>query len=258
MEDRPFDRRRQGNLGEISAIEWLTWKGAVVFAPVGHSPDVDLIADFGEGPIRVEVKTCLRRGTGNWAVMIATMGGNQSWTGTVKTFERTRCEYLFIHVGDGRRWFIPTEHLQAKRNIRLGGEKYSEFEIEPGRPLIEARPLQSRPPLGECQSGQMDQAVNLTSHDYGGSNPPSPIARDISTFKPVRWERKLGRVGETRISPKRQITMPLAVAQESGIYAGDRLRARSDGDGRVVLERIDRPAQPELSPLAGSAPGEAA
>ena len=182
MEDRPFDRRRQGNLGEISAIEWLTWKGAVVFAPVGHSPDVDLIADFGDGPLRIEVKTCLRRGTGNWAVMIATMGGNQSWTGTVKTFDRARCEYLFIHVGDGRRWFIPTEFLQAKRSLRLGGEKYSEFEIERGRSLLEARPLQSAPPLGECQSGQMDQAVNLTSYDYGGSNPPSPIANIESSF----------------------------------------------------------------------------
>lgn len=258
MENRPFARRRQGNFGEISAIEWLTWKGAVVFAPVGHSPDVDLIADFGGGPVRVEVKTCLYRGQGNWAVMIATMGGNQSWTGTVKTFDRARCEYLFVHVGDGRRWFIPTEFLQARRNIRLGGEKYSEFEIEPGRPLSEARPLQSAPPLGECQSGQMDQAVNLTSYDYGGSNPPSPIATTGSGFVSVRWERKLGRVGETRISPKRQITMPLAVAQASKISAGDRLRAQSEGDGRVILERIDGPTQPELSSRAGSAPGEAA
>ena len=49
--------RRQGELGELSAIEWLSWQGAIVFAPVGHSPDVDLVADFGDGPIRVEVKT---------------------------------------------------------------------------------------------------------------------------------------------------------------------------------------------------------
>lgn len=258
MEERPFDRRRQGNLGEISAIEWLIWKGATVFAPVGHSPDVDLIADFGDGPIRVEVKTCLRRGAENWAVMIATMGGNQSWNGTVKTFDRARCEYLFVHVGDGRRWFIPTEHLQAAHSLRLGGRKYSEFEVEPGRPLLDARPLQSGPPLGECQSGQMEQAVNLSSYDYGGSNPPSPITKCSSGFRPVRWERKLGRVGETTISPKRLITMPLAVAREAALRAGDRLRARADGDGRVILERIDQPAQPELTTPAGSEPGEAA
>jgi hypothetical protein len=38
--------RRQGDLGEAAAIEWLTRVGAGVFFPLFHSPDVDLVAEF--------------------------------------------------------------------------------------------------------------------------------------------------------------------------------------------------------------------
>ncbi len=46
---RLINRRQQGDLGEASAIEWFTRAGAVVSTPLGHSPDYDLIADFGIG-----------------------------------------------------------------------------------------------------------------------------------------------------------------------------------------------------------------
>jgi hypothetical protein len=35
---RLINRRQQGDLGEASAIEWLTSKGATVLIPFGHSP----------------------------------------------------------------------------------------------------------------------------------------------------------------------------------------------------------------------------
>jgi len=35
---RLINRRRQGDLGEASAIDWLTRQGATVWAPLGHSP----------------------------------------------------------------------------------------------------------------------------------------------------------------------------------------------------------------------------
>jgi hypothetical protein len=47
----------------------------------------------------------------------------------------TRCDALFDLVADGRRWFIPSSSVEAKTSIRLGGPKYSEFEVEPGRPF---------------------------------------------------------------------------------------------------------------------------
>ena len=40
--------RRQGDLGELSAMEWLGSNGYSVCVPIGHSPDYDLIADDGE------------------------------------------------------------------------------------------------------------------------------------------------------------------------------------------------------------------
>lgn len=128
--------RRQGDIGELSAMEWLASRGAGVFVPVGHSPDVDVIADFGDRLLRVEVKTSRHRpAPGRWAVALVTQGGNRSWSGRVKYFEATRCDYLFVHVADGRRWFIPTRALDCRAQLTLGGPKYAGHEIEGGRPF---------------------------------------------------------------------------------------------------------------------------
>ncbi len=127
--------RRQGDLGELSAMEWLASQGYGVNFPIGHSPDYDLIADDGDALLRVQVKTTTRYRKGRWDVMICTRGGNQSWNGTVKWFSSSRCDSLFVLVADGRRWFIPAEAVGGTSGLRLGGPKYAEFEVEPGRPL---------------------------------------------------------------------------------------------------------------------------
>ena len=59
-------------------MEWLTAAGAHVFKPVFEHPDYDLIAEFGERLVRVQVKT-----TGQWVknrfvVSLCTRGGNRS------------------------------------------------------------------------------------------------------------------------------------------------------------------------------------
>jgi Holliday junction resolvase-like predicted endonuclease len=56
--------REQGDLGELSAMEWFASKGAKVAIPVFHSPDVDLYADFGERLLRVQVKTSAHQSRG--------------------------------------------------------------------------------------------------------------------------------------------------------------------------------------------------
>jgi Holliday junction resolvase-like predicted endonuclease len=79
MASRRLKPREQGDIGELSAMEWLASQGARIYVPMGHSPDVDLIAAFGERLIRVEVKTpSNRREHGPWQVLISTRGGNQS------------------------------------------------------------------------------------------------------------------------------------------------------------------------------------
>lgn len=89
---------------------WLVRQGAKVFAPLGHSPDVDLVADFGDRLARVQGQD-------------------------VDSPAPPPLDFLFVHVGDGRRWFIPSECVDGGSSIWLGGPKYEAYEVEPGHPL---------------------------------------------------------------------------------------------------------------------------
>jgi hypothetical protein len=116
-------------------MEWLVTAGAAIYLPLGHSPDVDVVADFDGQLVRVQVKTSGLFIRDRWEVSIVTRGGNQSWTGIVKRFSPQRADYLFVHVADGRRWFIPADQVDGGTKIALGGPKYPAFEVERGRPF---------------------------------------------------------------------------------------------------------------------------
>ena len=135
--------RQQGDLGELSALAWLTEHGYDVYLPFGHSPDVDMVAwrDGRFEAVQVKTSRCFIRG--RWQLSVATRGGNQSWNGTVKHFSPDRCDALFALVADGRRWFIPATVVEGSCGILLGGPKYAEFEVEPGRPFGADAGLQS-------------------------------------------------------------------------------------------------------------------
>lgn len=230
--ERAVNRRVQGDIGEMSAIEWLGSKGATVWVPFNHSPHVDLMAEWDDALIRVQVKTSTYRGSNpdsdRWNISIATNGGNRSWSGVAKRFDPARVDYLFVLVGDGRRWFIPAHLVEGSRGLVVGGPKYSEFEIEPGTPFegvvySNGPPNRIlRPTEGECQSGQMEQTVNL---------PAMPT--QVRILPPPSSSRQV------MLRPKRQATFPKAPCDEAGLVAGDRLWARADGPGRIVFEKID-------------------
>jgi PD-(D/E)XK endonuclease len=114
------------------AAAWLLEQGHGVYIPFGHSPDVDLVAEIDGRLVRVQVKSCRRRFHKRWQVQLCTRGGNQSWNGTVKLMDSSRCDYLFVAVADGRRWFIPSVAIGGGTAINLGGPKYAEYEVEPG------------------------------------------------------------------------------------------------------------------------------
>jgi AbrB family looped-hinge helix DNA binding protein len=62
------------------------------------------------------------------------------------------------------------------------------------------------------------------------------------------------RRGFTRLSSKRQVTLPLAVVQQLGLVPGDELRV-DDDDDRIVLRRSDSLADRRrraLEQVAGS------
>src|ERR1044072_2153162 len=252
--ERLINRRVQGDLGELSATEWLASKGGLVWVPLGHSPDVDLMGELDGRLIRVQVKTCTYRiatpgGQERWAVSIQTNGGNQSWSGTIKAFDPTNVDHLFVLVGDGRRWFIPAEIVEGSRRLTLGGTKYSEFEVERGQAIAHlVYPGKASGHLdriqGECLSGQKDQTVNLATNVYAGSNPASPIhSSTIADLGKVpgdvtKSEKKLARSGHSLLRHKRQMTVPKRPCVEAGLTVGARMPARADGPGRIVFERV--------------------
>ena len=241
LRTRAVNRRVQGDIGELSAMEWLASKNAAVWVPFTHSAHVDLMAEFDMQLVRVQVKTSTFRtmkksGTERWHIAIATSGGNRSWTGTTKKFDPARVDYLFILVGDGRRWFIPSQYVEGARSLALGGSKYSEFEIEPGTPFEATiypssdpnrlQPCSGIPPCtaGECQSGQMDSTVNRAA-----------TPTQVRILPPPLTSRQV------LLRPKRQVTFPKAPCEKAGIAAGDRLRVQVEGPGRIVFEKIEAP-----------------
>ena len=248
--ERQINRREQGDLGEASAIEWLTSVGATVFLPFGHSPDFDLVASAQGHLLRVQVKTSIQRiatsgGRTRCAVALATRGGNRSWTGSSKKIDPARFDYLFAHTGDGRRWFIPAMALEGLSGITLGGPKYSEFEIEPGRAIErlvyrDSPAIESGPASGEYPSGQRMATVNRPAQPSQVRILPPPF-RPRHGFPHSKYERKLGQSGQAVINQKRRVTLPQEACIEAGLQDSDRVRVRCDGDGVVTLERIDPP-----------------
>lgn len=248
--ERRINRRQQGDLGEASALEWLASVGATVFFPFGHSPDCDLIAEARGRVLRIQVKASTQsvatpEGHPRRVVALSTQGGNRSWNRTVRKFDPSRFDYLFALTGDGRRWFIPSTEIEATSAISLGGPKYSQYEIEVGRPLDllvygERRSLRSSSPAGEYPRGQRTAAVNRQAQPSQVRLLPPPF-RARPGFQPSIYDRKLSRGGEAVLNQKRRVTIPRQACVEAGLQDGDRVRARSEGDGRVVLERIEPP-----------------
>ncbi len=248
--ERLINRRQQGDLGEASAIEWLTSVGATVFLPFGHSPDVDLVAEAHGRLLRIQVKTSTQvhstpRGHWRCAITLATKGGNQSWNGLTKRLDPARFDYLFVHTGGGRRWFIPCTALRPQTAIKLGGPRYSEFEIDPGHPLGElvfasGSVLESAPYSGEYPSGQRMATVNRPAQPSQVRILPPPF-QPRSGFPPSRFDRRLSRGGEAILNQKRRLTIPRKACIEARMQDGDRVRVRSDGDGRLAIERIEPP-----------------
>jgi hypothetical protein len=141
------DPRGQGDKGELSAALWFGTRGAAVFVPLFHSNrDCDLIVDWGSGPQKVQVKTSTYFANGRWGITLCTRGGNRSWSGVVKVLDSSSYDYLFVVVGNGRRWLIPSAEVDGGSGLSLGGPKYSEYEIDAGEPLIDGPSLDSATP----------------------------------------------------------------------------------------------------------------
>jgi hypothetical protein len=249
--ERLINRRQQGDLGEISAIEWLTRRGAVVAVPFGHSPDFDLVAQVADRLLRIQVKTSTQKlrtpnGQLRYPVSLVTCGGNQSWTGVAKLFDPAKVDYLFVLTSAGRRWFIPATDLDGKRAVQLGGAKYSEYEIERTVSIRELvyganAALESSSP-GEYPSGQRTAAVNRQALPSEVRILPPPSDSTDPPDSPG--------VGRTKMSSHYQVAVPRAVAAAASLSPGDRFRVESAGTGRFVMTRIEEYMEGQIEQLA--------
>jgi hypothetical protein len=247
---RGFHPRRQGDIGEAAAIEWLTRLGAAVSFPMFHSPDYDLVADLSNRLIRVQVKTssCRHGPTDHFAVQLATSGGNQSWNGTVKEFDAARFDFIFVLVADGRRWFIPSSEIDGRHGITLGGEKYSEFEAGRAEPLDQGAGSTLDASRGGAGVGEPGRTVNPVAQPEWVRFPPPPPPPPAGGGALTRSDGPPA-IGRTKLSSHYQVAVPRAVAAAALLSPGDRFRVESGGTGRFVMTRIEEYMGDQVSML---------
>ena len=110
------------------------------------------------------------------------------------------------------------------------------------------------PRRGSADVGESGETVNLVPRLLSGFEshlPHSGFGSDpLPRFKPSKYERKLGKRSEALINQKRRVTLPQRALLEAGLRDGDRVRARADGPGRIMLEKAGIPswAESEGSP----------
>ncbi len=224
-------------------MSWLTSIGAQVWIPIGHSPDVDVIAELDGRLHRVQVKSSSCRKGDRFAVGLCTNDGNQSWTGTVSFFDHSRCDFLFVWVADGRRWFIPSTAVDGSRGIRLGGPKYSEYEVKGDGevPQASSSHLQCRSPIGgSAVVGETGWTVNPVPRAEWVRFPPPPSKSGSSRPKGVRLKSS----GRATMSPGHQLTIPIGPFTAADLTAGDRFEVVVEGSGCVRLERTHAAERP--------------
>lgn len=225
-------------------MRWLTAVGVEVFVPLGHSRDADLIAIFEQRMFRIQVKSSgCRQGADSYAVALCTSGGNRSWTGAVRYFDRARCDFLFVWTTGDRRWFIPSTAVDGRRAINVGGRKYSEFEIGPSNEIPPAsfRCLQCPSPTrGSAAVGEAGGPVKSVPMAEWVRIPPPPSTSGANDVQGVRSSPR----ARATISSGHQITIPVGPFSAAGLSPGDRFEVVAEGPGTVRIERVHRGEPP--------------
>ncbi len=185
LRERLINRRQQGDLGEASAIEWLTRRGATVCAPLGHSPDYDLIAELDGRLFRVQVKTTTFQittpnGHQRWCASVwpptaATRAGPASRSGSAPR-RSTCCSSSLATAGGGssrplrsRRDADPTRRPQV-----LGVRDRPRQSDRDRRLRQSAPPLESETPAGEYPKRSKGGGCKPSAQPSQCSNPPPP------------------------------------------------------------------------------------
>lgn len=112
--------KKQGDVGLGAAIGWFVRNGYTVCVPLTDSQDYDLIVDKDCGLERVQVKTTYCKNTdGAFQANLRVCGGNRSRS-TIKMFDPSRVEVIFILTEAGTQYLIPAAKVTARTALSLG------------------------------------------------------------------------------------------------------------------------------------------
>lgn len=120
--------KKQGDMGLGVAINYFTSQGYTVGVPLTDSQDYDLMIDDGNRLSRVQVKTCSYKRR-SYEVNLSIKGGNRTSKGTLKRFDGTRCDYVFIVTITNEKYLIPCSDLAVECNLVLG-PKYNKYLLK--------------------------------------------------------------------------------------------------------------------------------
>lgn len=123
---------KQGDIGMGLCIAYFTSRLFTVSLPLTDSQEYDLIVDDGTLK-RVSIKTTTRlKSSGGFEVDLRTQGGNFTQKSKIKYFDNTSCDLIFVACSDGRIFIIPSEKINSKSTITVGGKFFNEFECRIG------------------------------------------------------------------------------------------------------------------------------
>ena len=179
MTIRRSNPRLQGLIGLGAAIDWFTRNGYFVAIPLNDSQPWDLVVEDAAGTVsRVQVKTTtFRNSKGRYVAMLATAGGNQSFS-TRKLFDPCKSELLFILTDSAAVYVIPCAEVRAVSSLTLGA-RYERYRVSGPQQLVvgggfeppKAEPLRlQRNPFGHSGIPPGSDMVG------GGSKPSQPAA----------------------------------------------------------------------------------
>ncbi len=129
----------------------------------------------------------------------------------------------------------PRGGIDGTTHVRLGGPKYSEFEIEPAGPIqnlvygTDSAAVESGVSPGERRSRRADPVCKI------GALVLSEFDSHLPHFSPKRTVA----VGRTRVSANHQVTVPKAPLERAGLVRGDLMRVEAMDDGSIRMTRID-------------------
>lgn len=112
-------KTHQGNLGLGRAIAYYTSHCVPVMLPLNDSQKYDLVVDK-EGKLeRVSIKTTQGKAkSGNFQVQLknTTLGSDHN---TIRKFDNTSCDIVFIITVEGTMYEIPSKDITATCNLTL-------------------------------------------------------------------------------------------------------------------------------------------